>query len=136
MTSSIRRLIMLRFFDGRSLYGNLLTYRFAIFLKDNNKAIIGQSVNDDDHPLGYAMDDGDLYSFTSKLPNPLITTGEHENDYVQFTYGTLSWPCDTPNGGALCTVGGYDPRDGLICGLSFGNLNAVCLSFPFFLAFS
>lgn len=91
MTSSIRRLIMLRFFDGRSLYGNLLTYRFAIFLKDNNKAIIGQTANDDDHRIGYAMDDSDSYSFNSKLPNSLVITGEHENDYVQFTYGTLSW---------------------------------------------
>lgn len=106
---------------------NLLTYRFAIFLKDNNKAIIGQTVNDDDHPIGYAMDDGDSYSFTSKLPNPLFITGEHENDYVHFTYGTLSWQSKTPNGDASCTVGGWDPRGGPICGLGFGseNLNAV-----------
>lgn len=126
---------MLRFFDGRSLYGNLSTYRFAIFLKDNNKAIIGQTANDDDHRIGYAMDDSDSYSFNSKLPNPLVITGEHENDYLQFTYGTLSWHSNTPNGGGSCTVGGWDPRDRPICGLSFGNVNAVCWSLPFFLAF-
>lgn len=60
-------------------------------VKDNNKAIIGSTVNSDDHPIGYAMDDGTSYSFSSKLPNPLIVTGEHEHDDVQFTYGSLSW---------------------------------------------
>lgn len=41
-------------------------------VKDNNKAIIGSTVNSDDHPIGYAMDDGTSYSFSSKLPNPSL----------------------------------------------------------------
>ena len=94
-------------------------------MKDNNKAIIGSTVIDDNHPIGYAMDDGNSYSFTSRLPNPLTITGEHENDYVQFTYGSLSWQSKTPNGGGSCTVGGWDPRDGPVCGLRTGNQNAV-----------
>ena len=103
---------------GNNLYGNVV-------MKDNNKAVIGSTVINDQHPIGYAMDDGNPYSFTSKLPHPLVITGEHENDYVQFTYGSLSWQSKTPNGGGSCTVGGWDPRDGPVCGLRFGNQNAV-----------
>ena len=105
---------------GNNLYGNVV-------LKDNNKNIIAQSVIDDDHPIGYAMDDGNSYTFTSVLPNPLVITGEHENDYVQFTYGGLSWQSKEPNGGASCSVGGWDPRDGPVCDDFLGSTqNAVC----------
>ena len=105
---------------GNNLYGNIV-------LKDNNKNIIAQSVIDDDHPIGYAMDDGNPYTFTSVLPNPLVITGEHENDYVQFTYGGLSWQSKAPNGGATCSVGGWDPRDGPVCDDFLGfTENAVC----------
>ena len=103
---------------GNNLYG-------IVTMKDNNKAIIGQTDADDDHPIGYAMDDGNSYSFESKLPHPLVITGEHENDYVQFTYGDLSWQSKTPNGGGSCTVGGWDPRDGPVCDSRVGNQNAV-----------
>lgn len=105
---------------GKNLYGNVV-------LKDNNKNVIGQTVIDNDHPNGYAMGDGSPYSFTSVLPHPLVITGEHEHDYVQFTYGSLSWQSMTPNGGGTCTVGGWDPRDGPICNDPFLNdQNAVC----------
>lgn len=105
---------------GKNLYG-------SVVMKDNNKNIIGQTDNDNDHPNGYAMDDGSSYSFTSKLPHPLVITGEHENDYVQFTYGGLSWQSKTPNGGGSCTVGGWDPRDGPVCNDLFApDQNAVC----------
>ncbi|KAL9066984.1 MAG: hypothetical protein Q9161_007228 [Pseudevernia consocians] len=104
--------------EDDNLYGNVV-------MKDNNKAIIGSTVIDDSHPIGYAMDVGNSYSFSSKLPNPLVITGEHENDYVQFTYGSLSWQSKTPNGGGSCTVGGWNPRDGPVCGLRVGDQNAV-----------
>ena len=103
---------------GKNLYGNIV-------LKDNDKKIIGQTVLDDDHPIGYDMDNSSPYTFTSVLPHPLVITGEHENDYVQFTYGDLSWQSKQPNGGATCNVGGWDPRDGPLCNLRFGNTNAV-----------
>lgn len=110
---------------NNNLYGNVVMY-------DNNKAIIGSTVNDNDHPIGYGMNDGHPYSFSSKLPNPLVITGEHENDYVQFTYGSLSWQSKTPNGGGSCTVGGWDPRDGPVCVSRAGVQFAVCLiSRPF-----
>lgn len=97
-----------------------------LIMRDDNKAIIGQTVNDDDHPFGYAMDDDNPYLFTSKLLNPLVVIGEHEHDYVQFTYGSISWQSKTPSDGGSCTVGRWDPRDGPTCGLRFGNQNAVC----------
>ena len=96
---------------------------------DNDKNVIGETTTDDDHPIGYAMDDGNSYSFTSKLPQPLVITGEHENDYVQFTYGGLSWQSKTPNGGGSCAVGGWDPRDGPVCDDFLGSTtNAVSKS--------
>ena len=103
---------------GNNLYGVVTMY-------DNDKNVIGQTVKDNDHQIGYAMDDGNSYSFTSKLKDPLVITGEHESDYVQFTIGGLSWQSKSPNGGVSCTVGGWDPRDGPVCGLRFGDRNAV-----------
>ena len=110
--------------DCDTNYGNNLWGVVKMF--DNDKNVIGQTITDADHPIGYAMDDGNSYSFTSKLPQPLVITGEHENDYVQFTYGGLSWQSKTPNGGGSCTVGGWDPRDGPICDDFLGSTtNAV-----------
>ena len=106
--------------DNNNLYGSVTMY-------DNAKNVIGRTVQDDVHPFGYAMDDGKSYSFSSKLSDPLVITGEHENDYVQFTIGTLKWQSKTPNGGASCKVGGWDPRDGPLCHLRAGNQNAVSL---------
>ena len=100
---------------------------FAIVtLLDNNKANIGQtSVDPTKNPIGDPINSSDPLSFDSKLPNPLVITGEHMNDYVQFTYGTLSWTSRTTTGPATCSNGGWDPRDGPICGQRFGNQNAV-----------
>ncbi|CAD6593247.1 MAG: hypothetical protein ASARMPRED_007178 [Alectoria sarmentosa] len=105
-----------------NLYANVV-------MKDNNKAIIGSTVNDADHPIGYSMNDGNPYAFISVLPNALIITGEHENDYVQFSYGSLSWQSKTPNGSGSCTVGGWDPRDGPVCRSRAGQQFAVCFIF-------
>ena len=106
--------------NDKNLYGNVV-------LKDNTKNIIAQSIIDDDHPYGYAMDDGNPYTFTSVLSNSLVITGEHKNDSVQFTYGGLSWQSKTPNGGASCSVGEWDPQDGPICDVFPGfTQNAVC----------
>ena len=104
---------------GNNLYGVVTMY-------DNDKNVIGQTAKDDDHPIGYAMDDGKAYSFTSKLEDPLVITGEHKSDYVQFTIGALSWQSKSPNGGASCKVGGWDPRDGPDCNSRYGiQKNAV-----------
>ena len=66
--------------------------------------------------VGVGINDGAGYAFFSQLPYSLVITGEHEYDYVQFTYGSLSWQSKKPNGGGRCNVGGWDPRDGPICG--------------------
>lgn len=113
--------------DCESMTSNLYG---SVKMLDNNKATIGQTVLDADHPIGYPIDVGSSYSFDSKLPNPLVITGEHEDDYVQFTYGSVSWQSKAPNDGATCngTVGDWNPKDGPVCGLRFGNQNAVRLS--------
>ena len=90
----------------------------------------GHLIGDTDtsaNPLGAPINVGNSYSFQppNKLPNPLVVTGEHENDYVQFAYGDLSWGSKSPNGGAYCNVGGWDPRDGPICLGSYTLQNAV-----------
>lgn len=102
----------------KNLYAIIhLKYGIGIDIGDTN-------VNFTD-PLRVGINDGAGYPFASFLPYPLVVTGEHEDDYVQFTYGGLSWQSRTPNGGAHCDVGGWDPRDGPICGLRYGNVNAV-----------
>ena len=97
-----------------------------ISLKDAAGNDIGDTnVDPANDPMGIGINDGASYFFTSKLPNSLVITGEHENDYVQFTYGGLSWKSKTPNGGAHCNNGGWDPWGGPICGQRYGNQNAV-----------
>ncbi|KAL9126348.1 MAG: hypothetical protein Q9175_007933, partial [Cornicularia normoerica] len=65
---------------------------FAIVhLVDAAKNVIGDTPVDADKPLGAPINAADPYSFTSKLPNPIVIVGEHENDYIQFTYGALMW---------------------------------------------
>ena len=61
--------------SSNNLYGVVKMY-------DNAKNVIGQTVQDDNHPIGYPMDDGNSYSFSSSLLDPLVITGEHEQDYV------------------------------------------------------
>lgn len=113
--------------DCESMTSNLYG---SVLMVDNNKATIGQTVIDADHPIGYPINVGSSYSFDSKLPNPLVITGEHDHDYVQFTYGSLSWQSTTPNGGGTCAgnVGDWNPKDGPVCGLRIGDQNAVFLS--------
>ncbi len=94
---------------------------FAIVkLVDANKADIGDTPVDT-NPLGAPINAGDSYSFDSKLPNPIVITGEHEHDYIQFTYGGLSWKSTDKGGPATCNVGGWDPRDGPVCDDPFGD---------------
>ncbi|KAL8652672.1 MAG: hypothetical protein Q9210_002548 [Variospora velana] len=90
---------------------NLLAY---VKMVDDKKLPIGETQVSNGE-AGVHIDDGNPYSFNSKLLNPLVITGEHQDDYVQFTIGGLSWQSKEPNGGASCTVGGWDPRQGPIC---------------------
>ena len=96
--------------DDENLFG-------IIHLKDGAGNDIGDTITDDsDWNIGISINDVDGgYRFDSKLPHPLTITGEHENDYVQFVYGDVHWQSKTPNGGAYCNNGGWDPRDGPMC---------------------
>ena len=100
---------------------------FAVInLEDGAGNDIGDtSVNPSTDPIGQGINGGSSYPFTSKLPSPLVVTGEHENNHIQFTYGGRNRQSKTPNGSAYCNNGGWDPRDGPICGQRFGNQNAV-----------
>lgn len=95
---------------------------------ENDKNDIGDTQTDPaKNPLGDPINASDPYSFTSKLPLPLVIVGEHENDYVQFTYGSLKWTSRTTSGPATCSNGGWDPRDGPKCRRGRGsNTDAVC----------
>lgn len=103
---------------------------FAIVnMVDNDKNDIGDTETDPpNNTLGDPINTSDPYSFTSKLPLPLVIVGEHENDYVQFTYGSLSWTSRTTSGPATCSIGGWNPTGGPVCGSRTGNTNAVCRS--------
>ena len=93
----------------------------VVTLLDNNEAIIGQtSVDSSENPIGNPFNVGDSLSFESKLPKPLVVTGAHDNDYVQFTYGDLSWTWRATSRPAACSNGGWDPRNGQICGRGLG----------------
>lgn len=96
--------------ESDDLYAN-------ITLLDNNKAVIYQTPEEffDNGGLGDPINDGDGTTIQGLLPNSLAITGEHEHDYIQFEYGSLSWQSKGPNGGAQCTVGGWNPRDGPVC---------------------
>jgi hypothetical protein len=100
---------------------------FAIInLKDGAGNDIGDAnVDSKTNPIGNGINDGSAYSFNSKLPHPLVITGEHRHDYIQFSYGDIGWQSKAPNAGGHCNNGGWDPRQGPICGMRFGNTNAV-----------
>ena len=101
--------------DSSNLYATIKMY-------DNNKNVIGQTnVDPTKNPLGDPINNSDPLNFQSKLPYPLQVTGEHENDYVQFNYNGLAFKSRD----GQCSVGGWDPRDGPVCGLRPGNQNAV-----------
>lgn len=115
--------------DDSNLYANTT-------LLDNNKKIIYQTPASffDNSGLGQPINVGSGAIIQGPLPNPIAITGEHENDYIQFTYGGLSWQSRTPNGGGSCGVGGWDPRDGPVCddglGITQPALNQMDCCFP------
>ena len=96
---------------------------------DNNKATIGQTAIDETTgpPLEDPINASDPLQFNSKLPYPLVVTGEHQHDYVQFYYNGLSFTSRDTSGQAKCSLGGWDPRDGPVCTSRAGNQNAVSM---------
>lgn len=86
-----------------------------IVLKDNAGTEIGNTNGNK------GINDGASLFLDSKLPSKLVVTGEHSGDYVQFTYGDLSWTNTEPKKDgdatlAYCNSGGWDPREGPVCG--------------------
>ncbi|MCJ1276319.1 hypothetical protein MMC21_004124 [Puttea exsequens] len=102
---------------------------FAVInLKDGAKKDIGDTTVDttSDH-FGVGINDSTAYNSVSKLPHPLLIMGEYENDYVQFTFGGLSWSRSsrTPNGDAYRNIGAWDPEHGALCYSTWGGQNAT-----------
>lgn len=95
--------------------GNSNNLWALIRLVDDKKNEIGSITANDTDALGVPINDKDPYSFTSKLPMPIVITGEHRGDYVQFTYGGTSWRSTTTTGPATCNNGGWDPKGGPEC---------------------
>ena len=97
-----------------------------ITIKDGSNNIIYTTPSNllDNSGLGEPINVGNGSTFGSNpgpLPNPIQITGEHKNDYIQFTYGSLSWTSRDKTGVANCTNGGWDPRDGPLCYISIDS---------------
>ena len=91
--------------DSDNLYGHVTMY-------DGKKNDIGETTQADP---GVPMNAAKPYSFTSKLKHPLVITGEHSNDYVQFNIDGIQWTSSNPGDNAHCDTGGWDPRQGPTC---------------------
>jgi len=95
------------------LYGNITLYdnsKTVIYTTPSNyftNAGLGEPIN---------VDNGSTFGHDpGPLPYPVQITGEHENDYIQFTYGSLSWTSKDKTGAANCSNGGWNPRNGPVC---------------------
>ena len=96
--------------DSKNLYANITMY-------DNAKNMIYETPQNyfANGGLGEPINSGNGATFQGPLPQAIAITGEHKNDYVQFTYGSVSWTSRTTSGPATCKNGGWNPRDGPIC---------------------
>lgn len=94
-----------------------------VSLVDNNKNNI-YTTPDSAKVDGLGIDINDPSgggSFQGPLPYPVHMTGEHQNDYIQFSYNGLSWTTGSTSGSATCSTGGWDPRGKSSCDTSGGG---------------
>lgn len=103
-----------------------------VSMTNGDRVTIAETVINSTYPWGMPINVGDSYSFDLPLSPPIVITGEHEGDYIQFTQGDLSWTSRTTTGAAICKNGGWDPKDGPVCGLRYGDTNAVSVIYLFF----
>ncbi|KAF2433861.1 hypothetical protein EJ08DRAFT_694339 [Tothia fuscella] len=67
-----------------------------------------------------SINDGDPRKWRSKLEKELLLTGEHTNDYIQFSLGPLNWRStdyDKKTDAWCNKPGGWDPKGGPACGV-------------------
>ncbi|QKX55227.1 uncharacterized protein TRUGW13939_02319 [Talaromyces rugulosus] len=97
--------------ESNDLYTNII-------LLDNSKNVIYRTPASyfDNNGLGDPINEANGTTVQDPLPYSLAITREHENDYIQFIYGDLSWQSKSTNGEAQCIVGGWNPRDGPVPG--------------------
>lgn len=94
--------------DESNLFGSVVMF-------DNHGAIIGETARKDDQPYGSPMNHGESYFFDSELGKPLIITGEHRGDYVQFEFDGRGWTNKDESGEAKCDTGGWHAKRGPYC---------------------
>jgi len=95
--------------DSKNLYA-------IVSMEDNARHDIGHTVVDPSkNPFGNPINDGNPYTFTSKLRDPLVIKGEHKNDYVQFILGSKKWNSKTSSGSPYCRTRGWNPKGGPNC---------------------
>lgn len=96
-------------------------------MANSDGGTIGDTVINTTYPWGMPINVGDSYSFEPGPLPAIVITGEHEGDYIRFTQGDLTWTSRTTTGTPNCTNGGWDPKDGPVCGLKYGDRVAVCV---------
>lgn len=100
--------------------------RAYVALNDSTGKTIGTS--GDSNTLGPEINANDPYNLQSSLPNPITITGEHTNDYVQFSYGGLQWQSgDTQQNGGnpYCDTQPWSQNSGCIGGLAGATTSVV-----------
>ncbi|KAN0087078.1 hypothetical protein V8E54_000766 [Elaphomyces granulatus] len=109
--------------DSKNLYANITLYDNSKKTPENYLANGG---------LGEPINAGNAATFQGPLSQPVQITGEHDHDYIQFTYGSLSWTSRTTSGPANCHNGGWNPCDGPFCvlGENLPAENQVDCCFP------
>ncbi|CAF9941749.1 hypothetical protein IMSHALPRED_002875 [Imshaugia aleurites] len=95
-----------------------------VSMANSNGDVLDETVLNVTFPLGMPINVGDTYTFLPQLSPAIMITGEHEGDYIQFTQGDMSWTNRTTTGVAKCTNGGWDPANGPVCGLRYGDGDA------------
>jgi hypothetical protein len=87
---------------GKNLYGDISVF-------DAAGTWVGGTNGDK-----VSINAGNLLFLSSKLTDQLVVTGEHTQDYVQFTYGSSSWTSmdtDQTVKTGWCVNGGWNKKE-------------------------
>ena len=77
-----------------------------VSMANGDGTTIGETVINSTCPWGIPINVGDNYSFDPLVLPPIVITGEHEGDYIQFIQEDVSWTSRTTTGVVNCKNGG------------------------------
>lgn len=80
----------------------------TLSLSDGNFHGLATVASNNTNPHGIPIDVKDPYVLHSRLPNPWISVGEHQGDYIQFEYGDISFTSKNTRGNATCMPSDWD----------------------------